>query len=226
MNKTRSVFLLLWCLTLSDLNAQYAEKDARLWLYLKLNANVTSRLKAELNFQNRINNNFNDYSQFNINLELNYKMNNFIKLTGGFVQGKIRQLDGYYNSRQQAYLGVNLRYRIHRFIFIYRSLVQAQTVNWYIQETFNSVRYHDRNKFTVKYDISKRLQAYVAEEFTFLLYRLEEIGLSRYRGFVGAKYDLSTSTYLEAYFMFQAKRGLKGPQQNAFIYGLTYSYTF
>ncbi|HQQ94626.1 MAG TPA: DUF2490 domain-containing protein [Bacteroidia bacterium] len=226
MNRKGHVLILFFLLMWFGLKAQYVENDARFWFYLKLNARLSPRLKAELNLQNRFNNNVSEYSQININPELNYKINKTLKLTGGVVLGKIRGLDGLYNNRQQVYLGFNLRQRVGRAIFIYRNLVQGQTTNWHSSDKGQFIRYIDRNKFTVKYDLSKRAQVYMAEELTFPFYRTADIGIYRYRTFAGTKYDLSRDTYLEAYFILQAKLGFKGMPEHSYIYGLTYSYTF
>jgi hypothetical protein len=67
--------------------AQYFNDDARLWLHLKFDKNISSKLNAELSLQNRIENNISVYSKLYSNLELSYKLNKNIRFLGGYGFG-------------------------------------------------------------------------------------------------------------------------------------------
>jgi hypothetical protein len=222
-------FLIISCFLIPELRAQdFFDEDARFWLYLKLNKKLDKRLQSQLVIQNRFNNNITEYSQLNTNLELKYKLNKHVKLMGGYVLGNKRKPEGHYLFRHQAYLGFLMRQKMNRFGFIYRNLVQAQTPASYNREKALVPKYFDRNKLTVKYEINKYLETYVAAEVNLPLSKnYQGLYINRLRTFTGLQFNLSRRSYLETYFLYQRKYLIKrGGLPRDYIYGLTYSYTF
>lgn len=226
-----TVFFLL--ITFSEVSAQdFYDDDARFWLYLKMDKKITPKLETQINLQNRFNNNITEYSQINFNGELSYKINKHFKLQGGYVWGQKRKIEGIYFSRQQFYGGFLLRQKWQTWTLVYRNLVQAQTRATYNRARARELELVSRNKLTAKYELNKRLTAYVAGEINLPLSRIIEQGenvylaINRLRTFAGLEYTLTRRSYIEAYFLYQRKFLTKGLPPRDFIYGLTYSHSF
>lgn len=206
--------------------AQEFDNDARLWLYVKLNKSLNNKLKAQLILQNRLDNNISEYGQFNLNPELNYKLFKGFRLTGGYVVGKIRNLDASYATRHQAYAGFSYKWKWKQLALTYRNLVQVQAKSVLSSNKGEVLRWYERNKLTLSYQLNRRLEAYLAQELNSPFYRFSEMPINRFRSFVGASYKLSTKSEIEGYFMLQTKSSFKSRPNRDFVYGITYVYNF
>jgi hypothetical protein len=221
------VLLLLLCVT-SGRAQDFFDDDARFWLYLKLDKKLSKKLEAQLIVQDRFNNNIAEFSQLNVNPELSYKFNKHFKIQGGYVLGNKRKPEGFYLLRHQVYGGFIVRQQIGYFTIAYRQLVQAQTRASYNREKAMIPQYFDRNKLTLKYQLSRRVEMYLAGELNIPLSpKYPLITISRMRYFSGLEFKLNKNSYLEGYFLYQRKYlGTKGYPPRDFIYGLTYGYSF
>jgi hypothetical protein len=224
-----SILLLTILLTGYSVKAQDFYDDDRLWLYLKLDKDIVKKLNAQLTIQNRFHNNVSEFSQLNTNIELSYKFSKHFKAQAGYVYGAKLWPEGYYGFRQQGYLGFLLKWKPQRWTFVYRNLVQAQNKASYDADKRRAVYYYDRNKLTVKYELHKLLELYVAQEFNLPLYRDSDRDLffNRSRTFFGNQFNFSRNSYLESYFILQQKTPVKATYINrAWIFGITYSHSF
>lgn len=205
------------------LAAQVFDDDARLWLYIKLDKDISNKLNARLLFQNRFNNNASEYSQVYGDIGLTYKLNKHFRILTDYVFGGKRQAGGTYNRVHQAYTGIVFRQKIKKMQFIYRLLVQAQVSNIYSGQEGFAPRFYERSKFTIKYELNKHLTFNIAQELNSPFYRFTDVYLSRSRSFIGGEYNLSKKSSIEAYFLFQRQLKYKGQPARDFIYGITYS---
>lgn len=206
--------------------AQDFNDDARFWLYMKLDKDITKKVNAHFLLQNRFNNNMNEYSQVYGDFGLTYKLNKHLRFITDYVYGKKRNLDGSYSNIHQVYGGFYLRKKINKFVLVYRNLLQAQFRNINSSDKGTIPKVYERNKLTVKYELNKRYAVFAAEELNLPLYRFSEYYISRNRTFFGSSYNLSKKSNIEAYFLFQRKFKLSGQPSRDFIYGVTYSYSF
>ncbi len=149
-------------------------------------------------------------------------------MQGGYVYGSVRKLNGAYRYRQQIYFGFLVKKRVNRFNFIYRNLIQEQNKITANSEKSNTPQFFDRNKLTVKYEVNKRIQFYLAEEINLPIYtKYMGFYISRSRSYAGMEYSLTKRDYIEGYFLFQRKYiTTTGLPPRDFIYGLTYSHSF
>lgn len=207
------------------MNAQYYDDDAKLWLYVKLDKDLSSKLNAELSIQNRIENNVSQYSKLYCNLQLSYKLNKNFRLVAGYGYGK-NDRDGSYGDRHRAYAGFILRKRAKNFLFSYRNIFQGSVKNINTSENGAAPLYFDRNKITVKYELNKRVEFYTAQELNLSYNQPEYDNIARSRTYVGTIYNLSKKSSVEAYFMFQKHLKYVNQAKRDFIFGLTYSHSF
>lgn len=208
--------------------AQEFNDDARLWLYLKLDKDLSKKWNAHLLLQNRFNNNVTEYSRGYSDFGVTYKINKHVRVMADYVYGRSRRPDDSYSHVHQAYTGVILRHKIGQLLLVYRLLLQAQVKDIYASDKGGVPKLYVRNKLTMKYEITKRVNVFVAEELNNRLLKSEEdrLPFSRSRSFVGAGYNLTKTSSIEAYFLFQRKFKLENQPARDFIYGITYSYSF
>ncbi len=214
--------LLAISLTFNCLLAQNNFNDARLWLYIKADKNITSKLNLEITVQNRLTENFQQYNTFAAGTGLSYKLTKHFRLLGNCVYNKRRKLDGFYAPSVQIQFGFNFRYKIKSFKFVYRNLLQ-------INQRFNSEKANkliNRNKLTINYELNQRIELYTASEIHLPIISDNTPIISRYRCFVGGIYNLSKKSSFDVYFLFQRPNTYKNQIQNHFIYGITYSRSF
>lgn len=206
--------------------AQDFNDDARLWLYLKLDKKIAPRLRAQFIMQNRFDDNIRTYGQVNFNGELNYKLLGWLRLTGGYVFGKVQRKDLNYSNRHQTYAGFSVHTQHDKWKLAWRGLIQMQMKNVYSSENGKVTHWYARNKFTVTYELNKRYELYVAEELNSPFYEFSQLPVNRTRSFVGVVYNLTRSSYIETYFLLQKKYSFNSPPGRDFIYGLTFSHSF
>lgn len=205
-------------------SAQEFEDDARLWLYLKLNKKIAGKLSGQLTLQNRFDDNVTRFDQIALNPEVNYKINNAFRLTGGISYGRQHRLDGAFNNQYQAYLGVLIRQSSGPWKVTLRSLTQAQWQNIYTSENGNNAFVVVRNKLSLVYSINKRFEAFTYGEINTPPYRFSERPISRRRVCVGLSTQLNKRSAVDTWFMHQVRYNFGSLPRRDFIYGLTYSY--
>lgn len=222
------LYIILACFVIFPvaMNAQYFDDDARLWLYIRLDKDITKKFNAEFTIQNRFQENVSEYSNVNVNGELTYKLNKHFRFVGGYTYGQKRRSNNMFGDRQQAYAGFILRKKIKSFIFSYRNILQASVKNTNSSEHGAVPLYFDRNKFSIKYELNKRFEFFVSEEINLSHDQWEYDNISRSRSTFGTVYNLSKKSYLEAYFTFQKHFRYVDQAKRDFIFGLTYSHSF
>jgi hypothetical protein len=99
------------------------------------------------------------------------------------------------------------------------------------------IRYYDRNKLTIKYEASKRVSLYVAEEIYIPLNDPEIKVPSRSRSFVGTLINITKHQQLDLFFMYQKQLRVTNwykqdisypylPLVQKFVYGIGYTIDF
>lgn len=220
------IFILAMCVCFFAAKAQYYDDDAKLWLFVKLDKDLSSKLNAELSIQNRIEDNISQYSKMYGNLQLSYKINKNFRLIAGYGYGKNDRLDGSYGDRHRSYAGFILRKRVKNLLFSYRNIFQASVKNINTSEKGAVPLYFNRNKITVKYELNKRIEFYTAQELNLSYNQADYDNIARSRTYIGTIYNLSKKSSVEAYFMFQKKFKYVNQPKRDFIFGLTYSHSF
>lgn len=226
MNTKTTIFSLLLFLLTGGAISQEFNDDARLWLYVKLDKKIAPRLRAQFIMQNRFDDNMRNYGQVNFNGELNYKLFKWLRITGGYVFGKVQRKDLNYNNRHQAYAGINTKTKLNKWTLAYRSLVQLQMKNIYSSDDGKVLHCYSRNKITIGYEINKRYELYMAEEINSPFREFAKLPVNRTRTSVGLTYNLTKWSYLEAYFLLQKKYSYSSLPGRDFIYGITFSHSF
>lgn len=217
----RNILVLAFLCSLSTGAAQAFDDDAKLWINTAFSTKITKKIEGALMLQNRLNNNFSQYSGYS-SFTLNYKLNKYFKLTGGYVLGARHELNGNYSAIQQAFAGLIIRRQFQNTQLSFRSIVQSQQRGFSSLDYGSTLRLFSRNKLSLRFSLSRRLDAIAATEIYFTLLdegKFEPIGRTRLQA--GFNYKLSRTLDFEPYFLFQRNYERSGQASRGFIYGIT-----
>lgn len=220
---------IIFCLLLFQpfkLFSQYFDDDAALWLKVELEKKVTNNLALQLNAQCRINSNVSQVGQLAADIGLRYKLNKHFKLMADYVYRETQLLDGNYLSVHQFYTGVIFKQKFQRFTFRYRLRLQTRFKEDEIATEVIWPASVIRNKFTLKYELTKSWDIYTAYELSSPLYTPESLHFNRSRTYFGAAYHLNKSSNIETYFMLQRRYSYNNQPARDFVYGVNYVFTF
>jgi hypothetical protein len=199
----RPLTLLLLFIGISGF-AQYYN-DAQLWFNLYLEKKFNKKFIIHLNQQDRWDNNISRYGLGYADVGMTYEFTPNIKMLLDGVFTEHRKKNDDFSNRYQFYTAIIFKKDIMRWRFSYRNMVQMQYNDPYMSKGGLFPYWYDRNKFTVRYEISKRVLFYVAEELNIPLNNMQVKGFDRSRSFAGMFYNLTKRHQLEFYFMLQAK---------------------
>lgn len=220
------IFLLVISLVAYKMEAQTFEDDARLWMHLELDKDLSKNLNVHLALQNRINENITRYSRVMTELGFTYKLAKNFKLLGEYSFGFNRRLDDSYSKLHRLDVGFVLKKKFKKLTLSSRNLMQWQYKDVFSSENGHLANIYYRTKLTFHYQLNKRFNVYVAQEINLALQSRNEDGLSRSRTFFGTVYKLTKQSDLECYFLFQRQYKLFNAPERDFIYGVKYSKSF
>ena len=227
MNKAFIFIIIFSFSSLSLLHSQDFEDDAALWLTINLEKKINDNFEIRLKQRNRINNNFSEYGMGYLDIGAGYNFNSNIKLLCEYVYRKNRQLNGSYETEHRGYLALIIKKEINRFTVSYRNMVRFQLEKMYKGYENITPEFFDRNKLTVKYDITKRVASYVSGEIYVPFYGTKEVLLiDRFRTALGTTYKLTKKDDLDFYFMYQQRLNESRATRRDFIYGITFTHQF
>ena len=233
----KRILILFFVLGYLGGRAQEYYDDAQLWFNLYLEKKVTKRFLVHLNQQDRWVQNVSRFGLAYWDAGATYRFTENVKVLGDYVFAQKRRNRGDYKTRHQLYLAVVLKKDLGRWRFSYRNMLQVQLNSPFTDDMGYIPHYVDRNKFIIRYEATKRLSFYTAEELNVPLVNWQPKPLSRSRTFLGMFIDVTRHQQLEFYFMFQAQlqKGNYYEQQkkypdnmlsHTYVYGIGYGIYF
>ncbi|MGZ3883294.1 MAG: DUF2490 domain-containing protein [Bacteroidia bacterium] len=184
--------------------AQQSYNDAQLWFNLYLEKRLTKHLDIHLNQQDRWDQNISHYRLGYADVGFTWRFTKDVKILADYVFTQKARNIGSFSTRHQFYVALSLKKDIRRWRFIYRNMVQLQ-YNDPMRDRYGFFPYYkDRNKFTIKYEVNKRIDLYVASEIYFPLNLPNNtFHPDRVRYFAGMFINITKHHQLELYYMIQ-----------------------
>lgn len=204
-------------------------KDAGLW--------------NTFNAEYKINSSFNLVFTEELRLRENFTMMNLLYTDFGIEYAGIKNMKTsvVYRSIQkfQTDMPLSFRHRLtwdlgykkefNKFSVQYRHRLQAEVKNFYSSEFGKTPEWFERNKFTFKYEVNKRIQPYAAIEFRLQLYdprnQFYNMEWHRVRYQLGTDIKLGNKKTIGIYYLIQDESGIVN-EQDQYILGLEYSIKF
>ncbi len=183
-------------------------------------------MEYQLVLQNRLNNNMSQYQGY-LTAGIAYNFNKHFKLLGAYAVGGKREMDGNYALVQQLFGGFVFKQKINKFTLLYRNLIQSQVKGSAPLGEQKTPTTFNRNKFSLKYELTKRWTIYTSAELYFTLSNKHKYAaLGRTRNSLGLVYKLSKTTSIEPYFLYQKKNKFKDLSARHFMYCLSLNREF
>lgn len=201
--KTLLIPVLLACCLVLRSQDSYVYNDAQVRAHLNVETDISSRLGIHLDQQYRFKNNVSEFSRGSADIGLVWKLNRNIRILVDYVNIQRRNEYGYFRMRHWYSGALVLRQDVRRWRFVYRNLVQARTGN-VNSDNQHLIKWYDRNKLSVRYELNKRLTAYTSAEIYIPLNNPQLKGIERSRNFLGILIKTFKNQELELYFMYQA----------------------
>jgi len=237
MNKAIKTILFVALAALPVLSsAQRYYDDVQIRASIFLEKKLGKKFSVHLNQQNRWSNNAMEFNRAYADIGVTFKLHKKIRLMADYVLIQRKKDNGLFTTRHWYYVAAILRHDMGRWRFSYRNMFQARFNNMN-SEHGQLPRYYNRNKLMVKYDITKRLGAFVGGEIFIPLNNPQLKGIERTRSLVGMEINTFKNQQLELYFMYQVrlqqgdwyKQRTYYPYaipRRDFIYGISYSFSF
>jgi hypothetical protein len=231
--KLLGIFLFLSILV----TAQQYYDDAKARMSIGLEKKISKKLSLRLQQQDRWDKNLSRYYRGSLDVGISYKITPNIKLEADYVYIQRRKKTDRFTARHWTSVDVVFKKEVRRFSFLYRNMLQARFKEPGTAKDSYIARWYDRNKLTVKYQLSKRFEMFVAEEIYIPLNSPLVKGPERSRSIIGTDIKTFRHQELELYFMYQLQLQKDNwyklsdkyqyPYMNRdFIYGLSYTFTF
>lgn len=200
--------------------------DAGIWVSIGAEKKLSRYWSVRLKNQTRINENISELGRSAFDLGMTFSLNKNLSFSGGYVLAERKRIDDTYSTRHQGYLTVVLKLETGRWRFAYRNMLQARVKDIYSSEDGRIPTWYERNKLTIKYELTKRFTLFTAGELYYPLDQRLNKGFDRSRTFWGMSYKLGRHTELEAYFLYQRELNAFGPTNRDYINGIGLEHRF
>lgn len=221
------LFFLLTCIY--SFKAQ-VNSDAGAWITLSLRHPVSKKLTLVVDEELRIKENYQRINLFYTNLGVDYKLNNFIKLspTYRFIQKK--HLNGSFSYRHRLMLDVTVKKKFNKITISERVRYQAEVGNYYTSEKGKLAEHYLRLKTEVKYSLNKKISPYFSCELRYQIRDpkgkgpLTDNGFHRIRNVAGFELEPKKNHVFNLYYLIQSEFYIADPE-TIYILGLGYTIT-
>ena len=196
----------------------YAESDNQSWTKISFEKKLPYSLKLELAQGLRLKDELSTFNSTFFEAALSYKKSNGLKISLPYrytiFEDKIKHRLSLGASYQYTFKPISLKYRIK----YYRLYENGESTRE------DDVTFGDlvRNKFTIKYKLSKKISPYISGELFHLYDNTDNNPLDGYRGSLGVEIDLPGKNSINFFYMFK-KEELRNLNPNEInIIGLHY----
>ncbi len=150
----------------------------------------------------------------------------FYKWNKEFLEAGKKRLSGDITREATSDEVTDLRKENQQLKEALADLVQMRMKNIYTSEDGKIPKFYERNKVSVKYDLNKFINPYVAFELYYPFYQEKHRGFSKSRSIIGLDYKITKKTDAEVYFLYQQKLNAFNQTNRDFVYGLELSHQF
>lgn len=220
------LFLVIAFLFSGKIFAQDNYADAGMWNTFSVDKAINGKFSALFTEECRIKENFTRLNLFYTNLGVQYKVTKQFKAALVYRWIDKFQDDNTFSYRNRIMLDLTFKNKFGNFGISYRQRLQAEKRNIFTSDKGYFTEWYSRNKFEVKYDLSKPFTPFVAAEFRYQIHDFRrqesENTWHRDRYFAGVDYKLNAKSSFGLYYLIQREYNVVNPN-NLYILGLEYS---
>jgi hypothetical protein len=231
---SKNKIILLFIVGLAIVKSSNAQSvnyaDFGSWNSFSVEAKFNKKISAIFNEECRLRENISQLNLFYTELGIQYRPYSFLKtsLVYRWID-KYQYEDETFSFRNRLMWDVNVKKSLNKKLTIaFRHRLQAEKKDWFSSERGYLTEWYSRNKFNLKYQLIKKIDAYAAVEFRYQLHdyrNLESEHLwHRNRYQIGADYSINDSNEFGIYYLVQKEFNVSLPE-NFYVIGLQYALT-
>jgi len=218
------IALLATVFSISNINAQY--NDFGIWAGVTIRHKFSQRFSASLEEQVRTYQNSTAIAQYFTEAGLEYSLSKKFKVAAGYRFINNNQLT-YYSKRHRVFADLSYKTKFSNFQIIFRTRLQEQQKDIRSSEMGYIPEWYNRNKLTLKLDLTKRYMPYASAEMMYLIKKPNtEINyIEKWRYTFGVEYDFNRVHSLDLFYLIQRDRMVNLPI-TYYAAGIGYVFTF
>ena len=211
MYKTSRINIGYWLFFLC-IQCSYGLDDNESWTSIGFERNLPYSLELEFEQELRLNNQLSTFKQTFSEVSISYEVFDGLKIQIPYryaiFEKKIKQRLSFNGSYKYSFNPISLKYRTK------------------FQRTYEKEELPDdliRNKFTIEFKLSKKIEPYVSGEL-FHLYNTDHNQLDEYRVSFGVAVDLPRKKSIKIFYTYKKEDITKSSPDKINIFGLAYSF--
>jgi hypothetical protein len=207
-----------------------ANADFGSWNSFSVEAKLSKKISVLANEECRIKENLSRLNLFYTEVGFQYRPVSFIKTSIVYRWiDKYQFEDGSFSFRNRLMWDFTIKKNLNKKLSLsYRHRLQAEKKDRYSSEKGYLTEYYSRNKFTFKYQINKKIDAYTSVEFRYQLHDYRNLESEntwhRNRYQTGFDYAINNKNEFGIYYLIQHEYNVSIPE-NFSVIGLQYSLT-
>jgi hypothetical protein len=201
-----------YCLFFLFIQCSYGLNDNESWTSIGFEKKLPYKLELEFEQELRLNNKLSTFKQTFSEVSISYKVFDGLKIQIPYryaiFEKKIKQRLSFSGSYKYSFKPVNLKYRTK------------------FQRTYEDGEIPEnmiRNKFTIEYKLSKKIEPYVSGEL-FHPYNTDHNQLDEYRVSFGVAVDLPRKKSIKIFYTYKKEDITKSSPDEINVFGLAYSF--
>ncbi|MFM2048196.1 MAG: hypothetical protein RI955_744 [Bacteroidota bacterium] len=232
MNKISAILsATLFFLISNILHAQSVnDADFGSWNSFSVETKMNKKVSILFNEECRLKENISRLNLFYTEVGVQYRPVSFIKTSVVYRWiDKYQYEDGSFSFRNRLMWDFTIKKNLSKqFSLSYRHRLQAEKKDWFTSEKGNLTEWYSRNKFTLKYQINKKIDAYSSVEFRYQLHDYRNLESEhtwhRNRYQTGIDYAINEKNEVGIYYLVQREFNVSIPE-NFYVIGLQYALT-
>jgi hypothetical protein len=194
------------------IQCSYGLDDNQSWTSIGFETKLPYSLKLEFEQELRLKDQLSTFNQTFSEVSLSYKVFDGLKIDIPYryaiFEDKIKQRLSFSGSYKYSFKLISLKYRTK----FQRTYEKEKTPEDLI-----------RNKFTIEYKLSKKIEPYVSGEL-FHLFNTDNDQLDEYRVSFGFAVDLPRKNSIKIFYMYKKEDIIKSSSEEINVFGLAYSF--
>ncbi len=200
------------------------EKDVELWVGFGIDQRIGKKMTVAFEQNTRFNNNIGATKNVFEELSLSYKFNKYLSGTANYRFGKRNSFVNGYNTEHRYNFDLRFRKKAKPLIFVFRTRFQSKYRSIHSSEDGFIPTNYNRNKFTFRFDLDRRVEPYVGIEVYYQLNNVEGNEIDNIRYFTGINIDLPKRQEVKVFYILQQEYNVNNPVTSNVI-GVSYSYS-
>ena len=218
---TTILFIFIFCFSLFS----QKQPDAGMWNTFSLEKEITNDLSICFDQELRFKENYSRLNLLYTNISADYNVFKGFNVSIGYRFIDKYRIENRFSFRNRLMGDISYKYKFNKVTISYRSRLQAEVRDYYSSEVGKIPEWYWRNKFELKYKISK-FTPYAGTEFRYQILDPRNPnsnhGLHRARMYAGVDYDINKRNTIGAYYLVQQEYDIDDPA-DVYIFGLQYT---